>query len=262
MTRLLHAMALALLLSPAPAAIGQHALAQHVTAPAPTGPVRTDSPLPGDRGLSPAVQADSDRARAVREADRTAAEYSAAARADADAGGMPQLDFANPLTIAQVVWLFVIFGLLVFLAAQYLLPPVAQVLETRRARIAADLDAARDARAEAEAAEAAQRDSTARARAEAQASVNAAAQAAQADAQKRAEALAERLNAQIAEAEARIGAARNAAMGALREVATDATEALVKRLSGLEDKAAVSAAIQRELAARNLGTRNLGSGVA
>lgn len=257
MTRILHAMALALLLSQAPAA-----LAQHVTAPAPTGAVRTDAPLPGQQPPSVAVQADSDRARAVREANVTAAEYGAAAHEAADTGGMPQLNFANPLTIAQVVWLFVIFGLLVFIAAHYLLPPVAEVLENRRARIAADLDAARDARAEAETAEAAQRDSTARARAEAQASVAAAAQLAQADAQKRAEALAERLNAQIAEAETRIGAARDSAMGALREAATDAAEALVKRLSGLEDKAAVASAIQRELAARNLGPRNLGSGAA
>ncbi|SHJ28302.1 FoF1-type ATP synthase, membrane subunit b or b' [Roseomonas rosea] len=249
MIRLLHAMALAALLSQAPAA-----LAQHVTAPAPTGPVQTTAPLPGQQGESVAVQADSDRTRAVREANRTAAEYQHAARDAADAGGMPQLDFSNPLMVSQVVWLFVIFGLLVFLCYQFLLPPVAEVLENRRARIAADLDAARDARAEAEAAEAGRRDSTARARAEAQASVAAAVQAAQAESSARAEALAERLNKQIAEAEARIGAARDAAMGALREVATDATGALVQRLSGLTDEAAVAAAVQRELAARNLKT--------
>lgn len=254
MTRLLHATALALLLSQASAAIAPQALAQHVTAPAPSGAVHSNAPLPGAQPPSVAVQADGDRTRAVREANRTAAEYEVAAREAADTGGMPQLNFANPLTIAQVVWLFVIFGLLVFIAAHYLLPPVAEVLENRRARIASDLDAARDARAEAEAAEAGQRDSTARARAEAQASVAAAAQAAQADSQRRAEVLAERLNAQIAEAETRIGAARDSAMGALCEAATDATEALVKRLSGLEDRAAVAAAVQRELAARNLSS--------
>ena len=238
---------LGLLLSQAPVAI-----AQHVTAPAATGPVRIDEPLPGQRAVSPPVQADSDRASAVREANRTASEYTAAAREAADTGGMPQLDFTNPLTIAQVVWLFVIFGLLVYLASAYLLPPVAEVLENRRARIGADLDAARDARAEAEAAEAGQRDSTVRARAEAQASVASAAAAAQADAARRGEALAAKLNAQIAEAETRIGAARDSAMAALREAATDATEALVKRLSGLEDKPAVAAAVDRELAARNI----------
>ncbi|WP_424137084.1 F0F1 ATP synthase subunit B' [Roseomonas chloroacetimidivorans] len=249
MIRLLHATALALLLSQAPAA-----LAQHVTAPAPTGSVTTNAPLPGQQGESAAVQADSDRARAVRAARETAAEYDHAAASDADSGGMPQLDFSNPLMVSQVVWLFVIFGLLVFLCYHYLLPPVAKVLEDRRARIAADLDAARDARAEAEAAEAGRRESTARARAEAQASVAAAMQAAQAESAARAEALAARLDKQIAEAEARISAARDTAMGALREVATDAAGALVQRLAGLNDQAAVAAAVQRELAARNLST--------
>lgn len=249
MIRLLHAAALALLLSQAPAA-----LAQQVTAPHATGPVRTNAPLPGQQGESIAVQADSDRARAVEAANRSAAEHDHAAAAAADAGGMPQLDFGNPLMISQVVWLFVIFGLLVFLTYQFLLPPVAGVIENRRARIAADLDAARDARAEAEAAEAGRRDSTARARAEAQASVAAAAQAAQAESAARAEALAARLDKQIAEAETRIGSARDSAMGALREVATDATNALVQRLAGLSDGAAVSAAVDRELAARNLKT--------
>jgi len=253
MTRLLHATALALLLSQAPAALLGQAEAQHVTAPAPTGEVRTNAPLPGQQGESVAVQADSDRAQAVRAANRTAAEYEQAAREAADAGGMPQLDFGNPLTIAQVVWLFVIFGTLVFLSSHYLLPPVARVLEDRRARIAADLDAARDARAEAETAEAAQRDATARARAEAQASIAAAMGAAQADAGRRADALAARLDTQIAEAEARIGAARDRAMGALREAATDATDALVRRLSGLDERAAVEAAVGRELTNRNLG---------
>ena len=62
------------------------------------------------------MQAYSDRSNAVRQANRTASEYTAAANDAADAGGMPQLDFGNPLTIAQVVWLFVIFGLLVFIA--------------------------------------------------------------------------------------------------------------------------------------------------
>jgi len=254
MNRLLHAMAMVALLSQAPVLVAQGALAQQVTAPAPTGPVSTSAPLPGQQGESVAVQADSDRARAVREAERTAASYDHAAQAAADSGGMPQLDFGNPLMISQVVWLFVIFGAFVFLTYQFLLPPVAAVLEDRRARIAADLDAARDARAEAEAAEAGRRDSTARARAEAQASVAAATQAAGAESAARAEALADRLNAQIAEAEARIGTARDAAMGALREVATDATAALVQRLSGLTDKGAIDAAVSRELQARNLKT--------
>ncbi|MBY0338892.1 MAG: F0F1 ATP synthase subunit B', partial [Acetobacteraceae bacterium] len=65
---------------------------------------------------------------------------------------MPQLAFGNPLLIAQVVWLLIIFGVLYFILKNYTLPRVAEVIENRAARIAADLDAARDAQAQADAA--------------------------------------------------------------------------------------------------------------
>lgn len=221
-----------------------------ITSPSATG----HGPLTGtaiqgtvERGpVSAPVAADSDRQRAAAEAGQTGSHTAQ------NAGGMPQLDFANPLTIAQVIWLFVIFGLLVYLSTQYLLPPVAEVLEARRGRIAADLDAARDARAEAEAAEAAHRDATAKARAEAQAAIADATKAAQAEAAGRAEALGARLNEQIAAAEGRIAASRDSAMRALREASTDAAGAIVERLAGFADRAAVEAAVARELAARNL----------
>lgn len=166
------------------------------------------------------------------------------------AGGMPQLDFGNPLMTAQIVWLLLIFGLLYFVMKNYALPRVGEILEERRRRIAADLEAARAAKAEADAAAAAHREATQRARAEAQAAVASALQQAQDEAQKRAEALNARLAEQIAAAEARIGAARDSAMAALRQVATDTTEALVRRLVGTADRAAVEAAVARELAAR------------
>ena len=65
---------------------------------------------------------------------------------------MPQLDFSNPLTIAQVVWMAIIFGLLYYILARYALPQVAEVLEGRASRIAVDLDSARAAKAQADAA--------------------------------------------------------------------------------------------------------------
>ena len=56
---------------------------------------------------------------------------------------MPQLDFANPLTTSQVVWMAVIFGVLYYLLSAWALPQVASVLDDRAARIGADLDSAR-----------------------------------------------------------------------------------------------------------------------
>jgi F-type H+-transporting ATPase subunit b len=162
---------------------------------------------------------------------------------------MPQLDFGNPLMIAQIVWLMIIFGVLYFILNTYALPRVAEVLEERRARIAADLEAAQAAKAEADAAMAAYREATVKSRAEAQAAIAAAMQSAQADAQARAEALNARLATQVAEAEARIGRARDAAMGALRQVSTETAEALVTRLTG-RPGSGIAAAVDRELASR------------
>jgi len=65
---------------------------------------------------------------------------------------MPQLDFANPLMLSKLVWMLIIFGLLFYILKTYALPEVASVLDERAARIAADLDAARDAQAAGEAA--------------------------------------------------------------------------------------------------------------
>jgi F-type H+-transporting ATPase subunit b len=169
-------------------------------------------------------------------------------------GGMPQLAFNNPWTIAQVVWMAVIFGLLYYVMARYALPQVAGVLEERRRRIDGDLEAAQQAKTYADAALAEHRAATARARAEAQSAIAQAAQQAQAEAAARADALNARLAEQIAAAERRIDAAREAAMGALQQVATETTDALVTRLIGSVDRAGLEQAVLRELAGRNLPT--------
>lgn len=166
---------------------------------------------------------------------------------------MPQLDFGNPLIIAQVVWLLIIFGLLYYVLSAYALPRVESVLEERRTRIAGDLEAAQAAKAQADAAMAAHREATAKARAEAQAAIANAVQQAQAEAQSRADALNARLARQIEEAEGRIAAARDAAMGALRQVSAETAESLVAKLTGRADRAAVDAAVDRALSARAQG---------
>ena len=145
---------------------------------------------------------------------------------------MPQLDFSNPLIIAQIIWLLIIFGALYYMLAAYALPRVESVLEDRAARIVAH------------------REATTKARAEAQSAIAAAMQQAQAEAAARSEALNARLNRQIAEAEARIAASRDVAMGALRQVASETATSLVAKLSGRADAAAVDAAVGRALATR------------
>ncbi len=173
-----------------------------------------------------------------------------AAEGHGEGGGMPQLRFNDPLMLAQIVWLLIIFGLLYYIMSAIALPRVAEVLETRRRRIEGDLEAAQQAKQRADAALAEHRAATARARAEAQAAIAQAMGQAQAEAAQKAEAFNERLNAQIEEAEKRIAAARDAAMGALRQVSADTAEALVSRLTGRADRAAVTRAVERELQAR------------
>lgn len=174
--------------------------------------------------------------------------------AAAMAEGMPQLDFKNPLTISQVVWLAIIFAILYQLLAHWALPQVAAVLEARAEAISRDLEAARQAKAESDAAVASLTVATQQAQAAAQAEIaSAVAAAKQVTASQSAE-LHARLDAQLAEAEQRIDAARTAAMGALRQVATETAAVMVARLTGQPAAAAtLEAAVNDALAARNAG---------
>jgi F-type H+-transporting ATPase subunit b len=166
-------------------------------------------------------------------------------------GGMPQLDFANPLTISQVVWLAVIFLALYLLLSRWALPQVGAVLEMRANRIQADLQAAHAAKASADSAVMELTAATREAQATAQAEINSAVATATEAAAAQSASLNARLEKQLAEAEQRIGAARAAAMGALRNVATDTATAVVTRLVGSTPNAgAVEQAVDAALAAR------------
>jgi len=165
--------------------------------------------------------------------------------------GMPQLDFHNPLTISQVVWLAIIFLVLYVLLSRWALPQVAGVLEARAATIAGDLEAARRAKASADASIAELTKATQEAQASARAEIGAAVDAAKAAADAQSATLNARLEAQLAAAETQIASARASAMGALRQVAAETTSVVVARLTGASANAgAVDAAVGRALAAR------------
>jgi len=165
---------------------------------------------------------------------------------------MPQLDFANPMTIAQVVWMALIFAALYLLLARWALPQVASVVEDRALRIAADLDSARAAKVQSDAAIAEVTEATRRANAEAQAAIGTAVAQAKAEASEQSRKDDDRLSGQLAEAERRIADARASAMGALREVATEAAETVVMRLTGQPARpGAVDAAIGSAMAVRS-----------
>jgi F-type H+-transporting ATPase subunit b len=174
----------------------------------------------------------------------------AAARAE----GMPQLDFANPLTTSQVVWGAIIFVVLYILLSRIGLPRVAQVIEERAEHIAADLETARASKTRADGAATEMVEATTRARAEAQAAINAALDVAKQEAAARIAALNAQLAKQLHDAEMQIGAARAAAMSALREVATDTAATVIARLTGAApDPQRLDGAVGTALASRRIG---------
>jgi len=167
------------------------------------------------------------------------------------AEGMPQLDFVNKLTLAQVVWGAIIFVVLYLLLSRWALPQVAAVLATREATIRGDLDTAHAAKAKADVAIIELTDAIQRARTEAQASIASAVDQAKHAASAQAVVSNAKLEAQISAAEQSIGTARAAAMSALREVATDTANTIINRLTGLiPDGGRVDNAVGAVLTAR------------
>ena len=177
----------------------------------------------------------------------------AAFAAGTEKEGMPQLDFHSPLTISQVVWMALIFGGLYVLFDRWGLPRVASVIEERRTAIDGDLDTARSAKTQSEAAVSELTEATRSARAEAQSAIASASDQAKSEAAARAAEMNATLDAQLHEAEGRIAEARSAAMGALPQVAGETAVAVVTRLTGkAPDTARVDAAVGALLAARGL----------
>ncbi len=171
------------------------------------------------------------------------------ARADT----MPQLDFANRLLVAQVVWGALIFAGFYLLASRWGLPRVGAILEMRAGTIAADLERAHASKADADAAVAELTAARRAAYAQSQAAVAAATAQAKTEAAQRMAAQDARLDAQLAESEARIGQARAAAMGTLRQVSGEVAEAVVARVTdGYADAPRVDAAVGALLAERGL----------
>ncbi|MDD4934913.1 MAG: F0F1 ATP synthase subunit B [Acidiphilium sp.] len=147
-------------------------------------------------------------------------------------GKMPQMDFSNPLTGAQVVWMAIIMLILYFLMARWALPQIGGVIERRQSHIAADLDTARQAKARAEHAVAELNLAIRNAREASQSAIAEAVHAAKERARAQSVELNDRLDAQIAKAEAEINVARQQAVAALPPVARDVTASLLLRLTG------------------------------
>jgi F-type H+-transporting ATPase subunit b len=163
---------------------------------------------------------------------------------------MPQLEQIHTY-LSQVVWLAITFCLLYLVLWRAALPRLAQILQTRQAKIDGDLERAEALKKEAETTLARYEESMGRARTDAQAILNAAAERLAAEATSRHDALTRRLAADAEAAEARIAAARREAVTNLQSVAAEVAQAAVGKLLGESVPAqAAAAAVARAMEER------------
>jgi F-type H+-transporting ATPase subunit b len=163
--------------------------------------------------------------------------------------GKPEFPPFNKDTFAsQLVSFAVAFALLYVIVSRFALPRVGGVIKAREGTIEKDLSEAQAFRDESDAALKAYETELAEARSRAQAigSETRDTLAAQSEAERKA--LEISLSAKLVEAEKTIAATRAKAMGNVKAIATDATAAIVQRLSGVTpDNQAIDRAVDASL---------------
>jgi F-type H+-transporting ATPase subunit b len=140
---------------------------------------------------------------------------------------------------SQLFWLAITFGTLYYVLSKIAIPRVTEILETRRARISGDLDAAVAAKKAADDAGAAYEKSLADAKATAQKNVQSLRDKLAAEADARRKALEADLNSKLAAAEEQIGAMKAQAMTNVSAIAADAAAAIVRQVTGREADSAL-----------------------
>lgn len=157
-------------------------------------------------------------------------------------GPFPPFDPANLTPL--LIWLVLTFGLLYLLMSKIALPQVANILQTRSAKIKKDISDAHAAREESERASAELEKTIAEARAKAQALAQETHARLNAETEAKRQGLEANLNAQLAAAEVQIAEMKKQAMSNVGTIAGDAAEAIIARLTGKPgDSKAISAAL-------------------
>lgn len=139
----------------------------------------------------------------------------------------------DPSTYAsQLLWLAITFGVFYYLMARVVLPRIANILETRRGRIAQDLDQAGRLKDDADEAIAAYEQELGEARKKAGGIARAAREKAKAEADAERRKAEDALNAKLEEAEARIGQIKESALADVGTIAEETAQAIVRQLIG------------------------------
>jgi F-type H+-transporting ATPase subunit b len=145
-------------------------------------------------------------------------------------GPFPPFD---PATFApQLIWLAVVFGALYVLMSRVALPRIESILETRRSRIAGDLDDAAEMQQKAQSAGLAYDKTLADAKAKAQTMAQQMRDQLATEAAAKRKTIEDELNAKMADAERSIAATKTQAMSHVTEIATSAAADIVAQLTG------------------------------
>ena len=162
---------------------------------------------------------------------------------------MPQISQIADVYASQLFWLLIFFGAIFVVVGLGMVPKVQATIDARDEKIAADLKAAEEARAAADALEEVYRTGIDKGRAEA-GKLSAEAKADAARATEKSIAKADKaIAAKVDKAAAKIAEARSAARTQIEAVAAEAAQSMVERVAGLQvDTDAARAAVAKELA--------------
>ena len=161
---------------------------------------------------------------------------------------MPQLSQLSEVLLSQLFWLAIALGFIFFVIAKGMVPKIQATVDQREKKIGGDLEAAQAARAAADKTEAAWRERMDAARAEAARIAAEAKQASARDTEAKVQAAADKINTKVDSAQGKIRDAVTSARAEIESVAAEATQEMVRRLTGIAvDKNEAAAAVKAEL---------------
>lgn len=161
------------------------------------------------------------------------------------AGGASFPPFDGSTFPSQILWLVITFGLFYLFMQRVVLPRIASILETRRDRIAQDLNEANRLKEEADQAFATYEQELADAKGRAHEIAQAARDAAKEDAAAERAKVEAEVTGKIEKAEAEIASVKKKALAEVDAIAADTTAAIVEQLiGGTVTKAKLNAAVK------------------
>ena len=146
---------------------------------------------------------------------------------------MPQITQLPMIFWSQLFWVAILFGFVFFVIGRMMLPKIQGTVDLRDSKIAEDLERAQAARAKADETEAAWRARMDAARSEAARVSQEAKQESAREAEARVKGAADKVNVKVEKAEQQIRDALVSARAEIESVAAEATQEMVRRLTGI-----------------------------